>query len=71
MYTAVDNIHISVIFCNILKIPLSLCYNVFCMIIPCIQGVAYSSGHFDVSYVSVGQNIHPGFVLQELGYATW
>ena len=71
MYTAVDNIHILVVLWNIVKRLFSLYCNVFCIIIPCIRDVAYSFIHFDVSYVSVGQNIQPEFALQELGYATW
>ena len=71
MYTAVYNTQILVICWNIVKSPFSFYYIFFCIIIPCIQDVAYSSGHVDVSYVSVGRNPHPEFVPRELGYATW
>ena len=59
MYIAVDNIQILVIFWDIIKHDFSIYYKVFCIIITCIWDVAYSSGHFDVLYVIVGQNIQP------------
>ena len=71
MYTAVDNIYILVIFWNIVKRIFYLYYNVLCIIITCIRDVAYSYSHFDVLYVSVGQNIQPELVPQELVYDTW
>ena len=71
MYTAVDIIHILVILWNIIKRPFYIYYKVLCNIITFIWNKAYSYGHFDVSYISVGQNTQPEFAPQESSYDTW